>query len=326
MLGLGAGLVIGGQVTPGVMFASSIILSRALQPVEAIVGSWRMLVSSKAGYDRIEAALQRAGRAPQAMPLPAPQGALSIEGVYASLGTERRPVLHGVSFSLRAGETLGILGPSASGKSTLARVILGLLPVMAGKVRLDGADITQWPRVALGPHLGYLPQEVELFPGTVADNIGRMGDPDPELVIDAARAAGVHDLVLRLPHGYDTRIMAGGHMLSPGQSQRIGLARALYGRPRLLVLDEPNANLDGEGEEALARALRKAKQGGATIIVIAHRLGVLQNVETLLILRDGAVQAFGPKDQVMTSLARASQLAVGTVVPIHKRSIVPDLS
>jgi PrtD family type I secretion system ABC transporter len=316
-LGLGAGLVLQGEVTPGMMFAASIILSRGLQPVESAVGSWRTLAGAKSSYERIRDALMRAGRTPDAMPLPPPSGALELENVYAVLGPERRAVLRAVSLSLRPGESLGILGPSASGKSTLGRIMLGIWPAATGKVRLDGADITQWPRAALGPHIGYLPQEVELFPGTVADNIARMGMPDSDMVLAAARAAGIHELVLHLPQGYDTRIMAGGLMLSPGQRQRIGLARALYGAPRLILLDEPNANLDGEGEEALARALREAKSWGATLIVIAHRLTVLQNVETLLLLRDGLVQGLGPKEEILGRLAgRPGQIAAGTVVPM----------
>jgi PrtD family type I secretion system ABC transporter len=322
-LALGAGLVLDLELTPGMMFAASIILARGLQPVEAAVGSWRTLLAAKGQFQRVRDALVRHGAAREPMPLPEPKGQIDSENVTFLVGQERRPILRGVSFAVAAGETLGIIGPAASGKSTLARLILGVWHPSAGRIRLDGADVSQWDRAAIGRHVGYLPQEVELFPATVAQNIARMGDIDAEAVAAAAQMAGVHEMILRLPRGYDTPIMVGGLMISPGQRQRIGLARAFYGAPRLVVLDEPNANLDGEGEEALGRALRLAKERGVTVVVITHRLGVLRHADKVLSLRDGAVQAFGPRDEVLARATKRPALAqAGAVVPV--RTIAPQ--
>jgi PrtD family type I secretion system ABC transporter len=326
LLALGAGLVISREITPGMMFATSIIFARGLQPVEVAVGSWRTLVSARASWKRVHAALERLDAQPAAMLLPDPEGRIEAEGITYFCGPERRPVLKGVSFALGAGEILGIIGPAAAGKSTLARMVLGVISPTTGKVRLDGADIAQWPRAALGRHIGYLPQEVELFPGTVAENIARMGEIDNEKVVAAAHTARVHDMILRLPQGYDTRIMAGGLILSPGQRQRIALARAFYGTPRVIVLDEPNSNLDGEGEDALADALKEAKTLGQTVLVIAHRLGVLRYTEKVLLLRDGAIQAFGPRDEVLARLTPSLSAQNSTVVPLVHTAARPGAS
>jgi len=215
-----------------------------------------------------------------------------------------------VSFQLAAGEALGIIGPSASGKSTLARAILGLWAAMSGKVRLDGADITAWNRTDLGPHIGYLPQDIELFDGSISDNICRFGEADPEKIVAAARLAGVHDLILRQPNGYDTVIGGTGGVLSGGQRQRIGLARAIYGAPKLIVLDEPNSNLDDQGERELVAAINRIKQNGCTVVIISHRTMVLSSVDKLLVLKEGVSLAFGPRDQVLNALAQAQQPAV----------------
>ena len=220
-----------------------------------------------------------------------------------------RPIVRGVSFALRPGEALGLIGPSASGKSTLVRLTLGVWKPSSGTVRLDGADVAAWPRERLGPHLGYLPQDVELFGGTVAENIARLGEPDAAEVIRAAKRAHVHELILRLPKGYDTDIGEGGQALSPGQRQRIGLARALYGKPRLVVLDEPNANLDHEGDTALLRTLQTLKEEGVTVIIVAHRPSLLRGVDKLLVLREGAVDMFGPRSEIMARLTRAAPAA-----------------
>lgn len=312
-LGLGAYLVLQNEITGGMMLAVSIILGRALAPIEAAVSSWRSLVAAKEGYHRIRGALGRVAEEEQAMALPAPKGQLSVENAVLIAGAERRALLKGISFALEAGSSLGIIGPAASGKSTLGRLVLGVFPATSGKVRLDGADISQWPRAALGPHIGYLPQEVELFPGTVAENIARMGTPDAAAVMAAAEWAGVREMALKLPRGFDTPIMAGGLMLTPGQRQRIALARAFYGAPKLVVLDEPNANLDGDGEEALGRALARAKAQGVTLIVIAHRLGVLRHVDRILLLQSGAAVALGPRDEVLARLSQRAQM--GSVAP-----------
>ena len=307
-LAIGAWLVIAGDITAGAMFASSIILSRGLQPLEIVVGSWRGMLAARASYGRIRDALARAVVRADVLRLPNPEGRVSVENVYFVAGPERRPVLKGVSLELAPGESLGIVGPAASGKSTLARLILGVLAPSSGKVRIDGADVAQRSRADFGPHVGYLPQEVELFPGTVADNIARMETPDAEQVVAAAQSAGAHDMILRFPHGYDTPIMAGGLMLSPGQRQRIALARALYRAPKLLVLDEPNSNLDADGELALGAALKRAKERGATVIVIAHRAGVLREADKMLLLRDGGVQSYGVRDEVLARVAQAAQV------------------
>jgi ATP-binding cassette subfamily C exporter for protease/lipase len=241
------------------------------------------------------------------MPLPAPRGILSVENVVTAPPGTQTPILKGVSFALEAGEVLGIIGPSASGKSTLARVLVGVWPAAAGKVRLDGADVYTWDKTHLGNFIGYLPQDVELFGGTIAENIARFGDIDSEKVIDAARQAGVHDMVLHFSNGYETPIGTGGSFLSAGQRQRIALARALYGAPSFIVLDEPNSNLDDAGEAALVRAVQEQKEAGRTLIVITHRTSILSAVDKLLLLRDGGVQAFGPRQQVLDALARAAQ-------------------
>jgi ATP-binding cassette subfamily C protein EexD len=241
------------------------------------------------------------------MRLPAPKGNLAVEQVYIAPPGSRNPIIRGVSFQLAAGEALGIIGPSASGKSTLARGILGVWPALSGKVRLDGADISAWNREELGPYVGYLPQDIELFDGSISENISRFGPVDPEKVVAAAQMAGVHDLVLRQPDGYDTIIGGAGGVLSGGQRQRIGLARAIYGSPKLLVLDEPNSNLDDQGERELVAAIQRIKSTGCTVIVISHRTMVLSSVDKLLLLKEGVAANFGPRDEVLAQLAQPEQ-------------------
>ena len=306
MLAAGAYLVVEQQVTPGIMMASSIILGRALAPVELLVGGWRNLVDLRSAWKRLDALLSSTPNADPGLSLPTPQGALAVERVVFGLKVGEKAILRGVSFSLEPGESLGLIGPSAAGKSTLARLMVGVWKSTTGAVRLDGADIVTWPRERLGPHIGYLPQDVELFAGTVAENIARLGEPDSAAVLRAAQRAGVHELILRLPKGYDTEVGDAGTALSPGQRQRIGLARALYGDPRLVVLDEPNANLDAEGDEALMRALKDLKQAAVTTIVIAHRPSLLANVDKLMVLRDGAVEMFGPRAEIMARVTRGT--------------------
>lgn len=304
VLGLGAYLAIEQVTTPGTMIAAMILAGRALAPIDLLIGSWRGFVSARTSYRRLQELLRAVPERARFMALPAPRGDVQLENVFATAPGGTVPVLKGITLHAAAGESVGIIGPSAAGKSTLARVILGVWPLAAGKVRLDGADISQWNREDLGPYVGYLPQDIELFDGTVSENIARFAGVDPEQVVEAARRAGVHEMILRLPKGYDTPIGEGGAVLSGGQRQRVGLARALYGRPVLVVLDEPNSNLDEQGEAALVRALSQLKQEGATVFIITHRPSVLSGVDKILVLRDGAVQLFGQRDQVLAQFAR----------------------
>jgi PrtD family type I secretion system ABC transporter len=299
MLAAGAFLVVDQHLTAGVMIAATILLGRALAPVETLVASWRSLVEAQAAWRRLDQLLKETPHAAPHTELPAPQGALEVERAVFAFKDAEKPILRGVSFSLQAGEALALVGPSASGKSTLARLIVGVWKPVSGVVRLDGADVATWPREALGPHIGYLPQDVELFGGTVAENIARLREPDAAEVIRAAQRAHVHDLVVRLPKGYDTEIGESGQALSPGQRQRIALARALYGKPRLVVLDEPNANLDHEGEEALLRTLALLKSDAITVVIIAHRPSLLRGVDKMLVLREGTAERFGTCAEVM---------------------------
>jgi len=313
MLGAGAWLVIYHEVTPGVMIAASIMLGRALAPVEQAIGTWKLLLSARSAYARLTELFAKLPPESQPMPLPAPTGALAVEGLVTVPPGGQVPTLRGVSFALNAGESVGIVGPSAAGKSTLVRAIVGVWPAYAGKVRLDGADIAQYDRTRLGPHVGYLPQDVELFSGTVAENIARFGTVEADKVVEAATRAGVHDMILRLPQGYDTQIGEGGSVLSAGQRQRVALARALYGNPSLVVLDEPNSNLDDEGEAALVNAMEHLRGQGCTVLIVAHRPSVLMGVDKILVLREGQVQAFGGRTEVMSRFARP--MAAPAVAP-----------
>jgi ATP-binding cassette subfamily C exporter for protease/lipase len=250
----------------------------------------------------------------EAMSLPPPRGDVQVEGLVAIPPGSQIAVLKGIGFSIAAGEVIGLVGPSGSGKSTLARLLVGVWAPSNGKVRLDGADVFLWDKTELGPWIGYLPQDVELFDGTIAENIARFGDIDSEQVISAARRAGVHELILRFPSGYDTQIGPGGSILSGGQRQRIGLARALYGDPSFIVLDEPNSNLDDAGEAALVQAVLDLKRRGKTVVLISHRTSIIGAVDRLMVLRDGLIQAFGPRDQVVQSLQQAAQQAAPKAV------------
>ncbi|MFZ5957948.1 type I secretion system permease/ATPase [Pseudomonas knackmussii] len=306
ILGAGAWLAIEGSITPGMMIACSIISGRALAPVEALIGSWKNLVVTRRSWSRLSELLREFPVAPPAMNLQRPAGALSVESVSGGAPGSGQPFLRGVNFHLAAGDSLGIIGPSASGKSTLARMLVGIWPAFGGKVRLDGADVYSWQKEELGPWLGYLPQDVELFEGSIAENIARFAEVDSDAVLQAARRAGVHEMILRFPQGYDTRLDAEGHPLSGGQKQRIGLARALYGDPSLLVLDEPNSNLDDLGERALVEVLEELRARHRTVVVISHRPSTLKTVDKLLLLRDGCMQLFGPREEVLAQLAQAS--------------------
>lgn len=302
LLGLGAYLALNQEITPGMMIGGSLLLGRALAPIDMLVGSWKGVTVARSQYGRLQELLQQIPATAESMQLPAPMGALNVEQITVMPPGSKTAAVRGVNFALEPGEFLGIVGPSASGKSTLARALLGIWPAYAGHVRLDGADIAGWKREELGPHIGYLPQDIELFDGSIAENICRFRDPNPELIVAAAQTAGVHDMILRLPKGYDTVIGGAGGMLSGGQRQRIGLARAIYDQPKLLVLDEPNSNLDDQGEKELVEALRRIKADGCTVIIITHRTMVLQCVDKILVMKEGAGVSFGPKDQVLAKL------------------------
>ncbi|CAH0134114.1 type I secretion system permease/ATPase [Pseudomonas brassicacearum] len=317
VLGLGAYLTINHQISSGLMIAGSILLGRALAPIDQLIGVWKGFLGARSQYARLHELLLKIAAEPERMSLPAPEGAIRVEGLSAGSPDARKPIIRGVSFQVAAGEAVGIIGPSGAGKSTLARALLGVWPSLAGTVRLDGADISQWRREELGPYIGYLPQDIELFEGTISQNISRFGPVDAPAVVAAARMAGVHELVLQLSDGYDTLIGANGGGLSGGQRQRVGLARALYGEPRLVVLDEPNSNLDEAGEKMLAEALQKLKQSRATVFVITHRPGVLAQVDKLLVLNHGELSLFGPRDQVLARLRDATPTArqAGAIQP-----------
>jgi len=311
VLGIGAWLVINQQATAGIIIASSILTSRALAPIELAIAHWRGFVAARQSWRRLDTLLGKAPADPPRLVLPKPVHSLAVETVSIVPPGTQRVVVQDMAFQLKAGQGLGIIGPSASGKSSLARAIVGVWSAVRGKIRLDGAALDQWSAQALGPHIGYLPQDMELFAGTVAENIARFEPQAPsEQVIAAATAAGVHELILGLTEGYETQIGEAGAALSAGQRQRIGLARALYGEPFLVVLDEPNANLDHEGEEALARAILGVRARGGIAIVIAHRPSALAGVDSLLVMRAGRLESFGPKETVLKQTLRPAPLRV----------------
>ena len=311
MLALGAYLVLTQQASAGIMIATTVLLGRAIQPVEQLVGSWRMLIEGRSAFRRLSELSEHFERQEPRVTIPRPEGVLTVDSVsFRAPGTEK-PILVNVSFSLCAGEALAILGPSAAGKSTLARLLTGVWSASTGTVRLDGADVAYWPRQTLGPWIGYVPQDVELFDGSVADNIARLGEVDSEAVVKAANRANAHEMILGLEQGYDTKVGEQGGRLSPGQRQRIALARALYGDPRLVILDEPNANLDGEGEIALAQAMSGLRSEGITSIVVTHRPSLIAHVDKILMLSAGRVQKFGPASEVMKVLQQQAQAMLG---------------
>ena len=310
-LGAGALLVIDGQLTVGGMIAGSVLMSRALAPIDLMVGSWRGLIGARAAFERLEQLLREfPDRAELQSPAP-PSGELTLRNVTAQASGRAAPILHNIDFSIASGTVVAILGPSGAGKSTLARVMVGIWPGVTGEVLLDGTPIDSWSRLALGPHLGYLPQDVELFDGTIAENIARFSAIDPAKVIAAARCAGLHDVILRFPNGYDTVIGEAGGILSGGLRQRIALARAVYGDPALVVLDEPNANLDDVGEAALARTVRQLKAKGKSVFLITHRPGLIGAADWLLLLNDGRLVASGPRADVAAALGRRPPTAAG---------------
>lgn len=311
MLGLGCFLMLRNELNggPGMMVVAGIIGGRAVAPLVQLVSQWRTVVNARDAYGRLNQLLQQHPAREQGMSLPAPSGFLTVEQLVAGAPGIAVPIVRGLQFAVAPGEVLAVVGPSASGKTTLARLLVGLWPAAAGKVRLDGADVFSWNKAELGPHLGYLPQGVELFDGSIAENIARFGEIDEAKVHAAARLVGLHEFILALPQGYDTPVGREGAKLSGGQRQRVGLARALYDDPVFVVLDEPNSSLDEAGDAALAQAISVLKSRGTTFVVITHRTSVLGVADKMLVLRDGTQQAFGPRDEVLAALQKAASQA-----------------
>jgi len=310
VLGLGALETLEGTMTAGMMIAASILAGRALAPIEQLIGNWRPMVAGRESYQRLHEVLGAFPDRPAGMPLTAPSGRISVEALSAGAPGSRNLILKNVSFAIEPGQVIAMIGPSASGKSTLARLLVGVWAPMAGSVRLDGAEVFTWNKEELGPHIGYLPQDIEIFDGTVAENIARFGPIDSERVVEAATRCGMHEHILRLPQGYDTPLGPGGMALSGGQRQRLGLARAIYRDPALIVLDEPNASLDDQGEAALIETIKGLKQRGRTVVLITHRMGTLAVVDKVLVMQEGTVRAFGLRDEILAPMfaaARAQQ-------------------
>jgi len=303
LLGIGALLVLDFHASGGIMIAASILGSRALAPIDQTISAWKSVVSVRYAWTRINNLLQQAPMRDEGMVLPAPTGRLSVEGASYGVVGARKAIVTNVTFALSPGDSLGVIGPSASGKSTLVRLLIGAWPCLTGAVRLDGADIYAWPRKELSRYIGYLPQDVELLGKTVRDNIARLAEGDPDMVVAAAKLAGAHEMILSLPNGYDTEIGQDGHKLSGGQRQRIGIARALYGDPKYVVLDEPNSNLDTVGEQALVTTLIELRKRNVTVIIVAHRPMIMGAVDKVLIMRDGFLEAFGPRSEILQRAA-----------------------
>jgi ATP-binding cassette subfamily C protein len=303
ILGTGGYLAIERQITPGAIIAGSIIIGRALQPMELAVGNWKTFVAARGAYRRLKALFAAAGTVTSRMSLPRPKGEMSVAGVIAAAPGQKAPILRGINLALQPGEVLCIVGPSGAGKTTMARVLVGIWPIAAGNIRLDGYELSQWDPHELGQYIGYLPQDVELFNGSVAQNISRFQDEiDSAAVITASELAGCHEVIQSMPDGYNTQIGEGGQALSGGQRQRVALARALYGNPSLVVLDEPNSNLDSAGEEALNAAIQAMKARGTTVVLITHKVNILAIADKILVMAGGAVQGFGPRDEVLGKL------------------------
>lgn len=305
LLGIGAWLTFNGEfLSGGMMFVASILGGRAIAPIVQVILQWKQVVAARDAYARLDNLLSKVPVKAEAMSLPPPKGTLTVEGVVAAAPGTQIPIIRSMSLAIPAGTTVAVIGPSASGKSSLARLMVGVWPASSGKVRLDGADIHAWNKAELGPHIGYLPQDVELFDGSLADNIARFGDVDRTKVEAAAKAVGLHELIMALPNGYDAEIGDEGCFLSGGQRQRVALARAIYGNPRFIVLDEPNSSLDEAGEQALVRTLLWLKSQGTTIVIVTHRPNILQAVDRILLVVDGTAKAYGPRDEVLAALQK----------------------
>ena len=309
ILGLGAYLAVNMELSAGMMIAGSIIMGRALAPLDLMIATWKGFSGARMSYKRIDQLLKDFPKNKEYMELPAPKGFISVEGVYAKPPASNKYTLENLNFSINKGDILGVIGASAAGKSTLARIILGVWPVQIGTVRIDGADISQWDREHLGKYIGYLPQDIELFSGTISENIARFNEVDSQKVIEAAMKAGVHEMILRLPEGYDTVIGSGAVVLSGGQRQRIGLARAIYDNPVFVVLDEPNSNLDEQGELALLKTVEELKQSGTTVVIITHRPNILKVTNKILIMNTGKVERYASTEEILGAVAKQNQAA-----------------
>jgi len=307
-LAIGAYLVVTHQINPGLLIAGSLLLGRALGPIDQVIGNWKGFISAKVQYDRLNKAMRDLRAEPESKKLSPPTGCIHVEGLVVTPPGGSTPVLRDVSFSVPAGSIVGVIGSSGAGKSTLVRALLGIWPCERGAVLLDNIDITDWNKHDLGPYVGYLPQDIELFEGSISDNISRFETVDPEKVVQAAKIAGVHEMILMLPDGYETVIGSEGVNLSGGQRQRLGLARAIYGIPRLIVLDEPNSNLDELGERALGAALERLKELGSTVFIVSHRPNVLTRLDRVLVMSEGVVSLYGERDKVIEQLARQKGL------------------
>lgn len=317
LLGLSCWLLLGNELAggPAMMIVASTLGGRILAPMAQLVAQWRSVVNARDSYERLEKLLETIPKREDQMSLPEPIGALSVEQVMAGAPGTNQPIIKGVQFALAPGEALAVVGPSASGKTSLARLLVGIWPTMSGKVRLDGADVYSWNKAELGPFLGYLPQAIELFDGTIAENIARFGEIDIAQVEQAAREVGIESLIKSLPEGFDTQVGRDGEILSGGQRQRVAIARAIYKNPKLVVLDEPNSSLDEEGDQALLNMVMRKKAMGMTFVLITHRSSILAAVDKLLVLRDGAQQMFGPRDEVLQALAKGAQQARQSALP-----------
>lgn len=309
ILGLGAYLAVNMELSAGMMIAGSIIMGRALAPLDLMIATWKGFSGARMSYKRIDQLLKDFPKNKEYMELPAPKGFISVEGVYAKPPASNKYTLENLNFSINKGDILGVIGASAAGKSTLARIILGVWPVQIGTVRIDGADISQWDREHLGKYIGYLPQDIELFSGTISENIARFNEVDSQKVIEAAMKAGVHEMILRLPEGYDTVIGSGAVVLSGGQRQRIGLARAIYDNPVFVVLDEPNSNLDDQGELALLKTVEELKQSGTTVVIITHRPNILKVTNKILIMNSGKIERYASTEEILGAVAKQNQAA-----------------
>ncbi len=325
-MGFGAYLAIQGEISSGAMIAAALLSGRMLAPIEQLIGTWSQWGNAQEAWRRIDDALVMPDRPYSGVRLPAPKGEVTLEGLSGSAPSAEAVFVRNVSLKIPAGSSVAIVGPSASGKSSLLRLIAGVWLPRAGVVRIDGSDMLTWPRHELGPYVGYLPQDVELIEGTVAENIARHGEIDSDKVIAAATAAGVHDVILRLPNGYGTQVGVNGAYLSGGQRQRIALARALYGTPPLLILDEPNSNLDEAGEIALDMALQSAKKQGQTVLIVSHRPIAIRNCDLVLVMQSGLVSLYGPREPVLTALANAAKAATGAAAPAKNAKPPPEAS